>query len=63
MDPIFVVLTFVAVASGLAVFRVIAEQRDMSRLVRVARRRRPREGDIALQRLRATAEILRDLRR
>jgi hypothetical protein len=63
MDPVVVVLTFAAVASGLAVFRIVAEQREMSRTVRVPRRRRPPERDIALERLREAAEILRDLRR
>lgn len=61
MEPVVVVLAFVAAASGLAVFRVVAEQREMSRAVRVRRRLRHRE-DIALRRLRDAADILRDLR-
>jgi hypothetical protein len=62
MDPLVVVVTFIAVATDLAVFRVVAQQREMSRAVRVPRTRRRSERDLALQRLREAADILRDVR-
>ncbi len=62
MEPMVIVLTFMAVASGLAALRVIAEHRDHRRTIRLVARRREQSGDIALARLRQAAEALRELR-
>ena len=61
MEPMVIVLTFIAVATGLAALRAVAENRDSRRAIRVERRRE-QTGDIALARLRRAADTLRELR-
>jgi hypothetical protein len=60
MEPFVVVLAFAAVASGLAVLRVIVEQRESRDAIRLVARH-DRSANRALASLRRAADALNDL--
>lgn len=62
MEPTVIVLTFAAIASGLAVLRVILEQRELRGAIRLVANQRDRSDNRAIASLRRAADALRDFR-